>query len=285
MLTQITGQSAPLFLWWLAIVLLTGVMATKFIGLCQRVLVRIYSVQKGSPRWHVTMTHATGWVLVVLVWMIIVAVIASRLGMPPALIAGLGTVLGAAIGFGSQEIVRDVVKGTVHLMERQFAVGDVVSLNVSNQDNLGVVEAVSLRSVVISTENDGRVSVPQGFISVVKNYSTGKGRFVVDLPFDTDVSIRQVLTILREVAEAVESSDPVIRDWVAAEDHEALETIISTRVRGVSRVDTGAVVMQVEGVTKPGEQFAARRALLRALSYRLDDEDIRFKSSEVSIQR
>lgn len=285
MLTHLTGQSAPLFLWWLAIILLSGVMATKFIGLCQRILVRVYSVQKGSPRWHVTMTHATGWVSVVLVWVVIVAVIASRLGMPPALIAGLGTVLGAAIGFGSQEIVRDVVKGAVHLMERQFAVGDVVSLTVSGQDNIGVVEAVSLRSVVISTENDGRVNVPQGFISVVKNYSIGKGRFVVDLPFDTDVSIQKVLSVLREVAAAVAENDPVVHDWVPESDHEALASIISARVRGVSRVDTGAVVMQVEGVTSPGEQFAARRALLRCFSYRLDDEGIRFKSSEVSLTR
>lgn len=288
-LRTITTNPLILLSWWMLIVVLGGVLVTRGLTMAQKILIVFYRTQpsdgvrtKGDSRWQITIVQAIIWVLKVMVWIVVSTMVASKLGLPASLIAALGTVLGAALGFGSQETVRDVVKGTVHLMEKQFSVGDVVGFTIGGIDYVGVVEDVTLRTVMVSTESDGVVSVPQGNIAVIKNYSRGRGEFLVKLPFSTDQPISPILSGVTTIIGYIRNRNTeVLAQYVDDEDMEALSAINTVDSRGVGEVSSGSIIIQVKGEAIPGKQFAAQRALLKAVSGFLDDQGIEFQKIPV----
>jgi len=148
----INNNSIIIGLWWFIIIILLGILITRGLSLGQKIFTVCNNVLSASAQWNVTLIQAVVWVLKVVLWIVVIAMIASRIGVPPSLIAALGTVVGAALGFGSQETVRDVVKGSIHLLERQFRVGDFVGCSVSGANYEGVVKDVSLRTLTIASE-------------------------------------------------------------------------------------------------------------------------------------
>lgn len=282
-----------LLLWWMAMLLIGGVLASRLIALAQKLLIRVYMTEPESSRWTITLIQAGTWVAQVMLWVCITVVIMSRVGVPSALIAGLGTILGAAIGFGSQETIRDIVKGTVHLMERRFAVGDLVTFSLSGNDYTGTVKDISLRSVTISTESDGDVFVPQGYVSVIKNFSSSGG-FIVVMPFSVQEDLTEALPVIYDVSARLNNdmasmNDEDILTNLGAEDEnlltradmDILRSIHSTSVRGISSVENGFLTIQVEGVTLPGNQFASRRVVLKMMYYHLQKKNIDFGALQV----
>lgn len=277
-----THNDAVITFWWIIIVILLGLIAGRVINLVQRLLIKSYSVISTHPQWHITIVQAVSWAIHVIVWFIVVATIGRNLGLPPALITALGTIFGAALGFGSQEVVRDVVKGLVHLLEKQFVVGEYVTLNVSGVDHSGTVEEVNLRNIVINTENQGRISVPQGAIGVVKNYHRSDGVFTVSLPFETYISIAKVTASIEEIIEKYNSGDmEALAQWLPEEDYEAVRKTNRVSIRGVTGVDKGAITIDLVGSAQPGMQFAAKRTLLKAVSTKLNHDGFRFKQNYI----
>jgi len=183
------------------------------------------------------------------------------------------------LGFGSQETVRDVVKGSIHLLEKQFSVGDYIGLNVSGAEHEGVVKDVSLRTLTLATEENGVVTIPQGNINLIQNYSRNVGEFVVKLPFDTSTPVSPIIKLTEEVVEDIHTQDhSVVKKYITEDDITDLTTITSATVRGVSSVEDGKIVIQVKGESIPGSQFAAKRALLKAIAGHLEENDVQFYS-------
>jgi small-conductance mechanosensitive channel len=118
-----------------------------------------------------------------------------------ALIAGAG-ILGAAVGFGAQSLVRDLISGLFIVFEDQFGVGDVVDLG----EIKGVIEAVGLRVTQVRDVEGTLWYVRNGEIARVGNKSQGFSRVIVDLSFDPTVDVEKAKSVLLSAASAVAKS-------------------------------------------------------------------------------
>jgi len=118
-----------------------------------------------------------------------------------ALIAGAG-ILGAAVGFGAQSLVRDLISGLFIVFEDQYGVGDVVDLG----DVKGSIEAVGLRVTQVRDVHGTLWFIRNGEISRVGNQSQGFNRVIIDVSFDPDVDVEKAKTVLLAAADKVGKS-------------------------------------------------------------------------------
>jgi small conductance mechanosensitive channel len=194
-------------------------------------------------------------VLVVMVALIVL----SELGVNIApLLAGAG-VVGVAIGFGSQTLVKDVITGAFNLFEDTMAVGDVVKLD----SHAGVVEAMSIRAIRLRDATGALHTIPFSSISSVVNMSRDHAfaNFEVGVGYGEDTD--QVVEVIKAVGADLRADadvGPLIVDGV--------------EVFGVERLDASAVVLTGRFKTLPQKNGAVLRAFNRRLKKRFDEVGI-----------
>src|SRR6201999_1274867 len=120
------------------------------------------------------------------------------------LIAGAG-IIGAAIGFGSQSLVKDFLSGIFILIEDQFGVGDIVPLD---GETSGVVDAVSLRTTRLRSVDGTLWHVPNGEIRRVGNQSQHWSRALIDIEVAYDTDLEHAESVIAAVAHDVAAADP-----------------------------------------------------------------------------
>lgn len=197
-------------------------------------------------------------VLAVLV-VIVGLTLLSELGINIApLLAGAG-VLGLAVGFGAQTLVRDIITGLFILIEDTISVGDFVTLG----SHGGTVEAMSIRSIRLRDPSGIVHTVPFSDVTTVINATREFAFSVMDIGVAYKEDVDRVMGIAREVGAALRE-DP---EWSAA----ILDDI---EVLGLDRFDDSAVVIKARLRTQPGKQWAVRRAFNRLLKIRFDEEGI-----------
>jgi small conductance mechanosensitive channel len=178
------------------------------------------------------------------------------------LIAGAG-IVGVAIGFGAQSLVKDFLTGIFMLIEDQYGVGDVVDLGLAT----GTVEAVNLRSTRLRS-SDGTVwHIPNGQIVRVGNKSQEWSRALLDVTVAYDTDIRRASDVIREVAESV-----------AAEDTWKDDILEPPEVWGVEHVRNGEVVIRLVLKTRPAAQFKLMRELRLRMKEALEAAGIKAPS-------
>ena len=174
------------------------------------------------------------------------------------LIAGLGLV-GLAVGFGAQNLVRDVINGLEILIENQYARGDYVRLGSVS----GVVEDINLRRTVLR-DFDGNVHfVSHGHIDVASNFTRGASRVNFNVFVSYGVDLERVFAVIdRAGAELAADAEyaPLIRK--------------AARAAGVDAFGEASLQVRVEGVTEPGEQWRVAGELRRRLKLAFDAEGI-----------
>ncbi len=193
------------------------------------------------------------------VFTVLVIMVLAELGYDIApILAGAG-VLGVAVGFGSQSLVKDFLSGVFMLVEDQYGVGDVVDLGPAT----GTVEAVSLR-VTRLRDVDGTVwYVRNGEILRVGNMSQNWARTVLDIPVDYSEDLVHVREVLKDVAHGL---------WI---DDEYQKVIIEEpEVWGVQSLDADSVVVRVTLKTAPMEQWNVAREMRERVKARFDLEEI-----------
>ena len=186
------------------------------------------------------------------------------------LLAGAG-IIGLAISFGAQSLVKDFISGFFILFEDQFAVGDVIEA----AGKSGVVERMSLRVVVLRDLQGVLHVIPNGEIKVVSNKTRGWSRAVIDVGVAYDVDIDHALDVLRdEVARF--SAEPAWKGRLEG----------AVEVPGVESLGDSAVVIRVLARTQPGSQWDVARELRRRLKNRLDAEglEIPFPQRKVHVK-
>ena len=122
------------------------------------------------------------------------------------LLAGAG-VLGLAVSFGAQTLVKDTIAGVFILAEDQFAVGDLIEVS----GKPATVEAISLRYTRLRDFNGYLHFVPNGEMRIVTNRSRGWQRLAVDVPVASDQNLEGPMRVVRNVAEAM-NDDPLWRE-------------------------------------------------------------------------
>ncbi|MGH7499376.1 MAG: mechanosensitive ion channel family protein [Gemmatimonadales bacterium] len=174
------------------------------------------------------------------------------------ILAGAG-ILGLAISFGAQSLVKDVISGFFILFENQFAIGDVIEV----AGKSGTVEKMTLRVVVLRDVYGVMHVVPNGEIKVVSNKTRGWSRAVVDVSVARDVDIDGALSIVRDEAGRF-SGDP---KWKPELDG-------PVEVLGVESVGDSGVVIRSLIRTRPGSQWTVGREFRRRMKARLFQENI-----------
>ena len=171
--------------------------------------------------------------------------ILSEIGVNVApLLAGAG-VLGIAIGFGAQTLVKDVITGLFILFEDTVNVGDVVDLDGGHS---GTVESLSIRSIRLRDVTGAQHTVPFSQVGTIKNMTKDFGFYVFDLSVAYETDVQRVVAVLRET-DAAARAEP----GVAADVLEPLE------IFGLDRFGDFALVVRARVKTRPGKQWRIGR--------------------------
>ncbi|AQT78665.1 mechanosensitive ion channel protein MscS [Mycolicibacterium litorale] len=197
-------------------------------------------------------------VSIALLYVLVAVDIIDTLGLPVGSLVAPAAVIGAALGFGAQRVVQDLLSGFFIITEKQYGFGDLVSLTVtgSAKDAQGTVEDVTLRVTKLRS-GDGEVfTIPNGQIVKSLNLSKDWARAVVDIPVPTSADLNKVNEVLHEVA-------------ASAMDDSRLNQLLldEPALMGVESIEVDTVNLRMVARTLPGKQFEVGR-LLRAMVLR-----------------
>ena len=196
----------------------------------------------------------------VLIFGIAVVTIAGDLGLNLAPVLASAGVLGLAIGFGAQSLVRDFLSGIFMLLEDQYGVGDVIDSGYAT----GTVEAVSLRVTRLRDVNGVVWHVRNGTIDRIGNESQGWARAVIDFPVAYGEDLNRVRGIMKDAAEQM---------WQEPRWGEVITE--EPEVWGVESVASDAVMMRLVARTLPLRQWEVARELRERLKTALDAAGVR----------
>lgn len=212
-------------------------------------LVRSEAVKHGQAVASVISSLAIG-----LLYVMVAVDVTDQLGLPVGSLVAPAAVLGAALGFGAQRVVQDLLSGFFVITEKQYGFGDLVELTVTGGGTAsGTVEDVTLRVTRLRT-GDGEVyTVPNGQIVTALNRSKDWARAVVDIPVPTSADINRVNAVLRAVATTAMRDD-------------SLPNLLldEPQLMGVESITADTVNLRMVARTLPGKQFEVGRRL-RAL--------------------
>ncbi len=175
------------------------------------------------------------------------------------LIAGAG-IVGIAIGFGAQSVVRDFLSGVFMMMEDIYSVGDDIDLGKGR----GTVEKVTLRSTSIRTRQGVVWTVPNGKVDFVGNYSQLWARAQVDIEVPYECDLREAMEVILSAGEEM-WNDP---EWGGDELSEPPE------VKGVQKLGESGVFIRVRAKTNPSVQWRTERELRLRIKEALDQAGI-----------
>ena len=183
----------------------------------------------------------------------------SEVGVDIAPIIASAGIVGVALGFGAQSLVKDFLSGVFMIIEDQYGVGDVVDLG----EATGVVEAVTLRVTRLRDVNGTVWYVPNGQIVRVGNQSQNWARTVLDVNVAYHEDLARVRRVLAEVAHDV---------W---EDEDFKGQVIEEpEVWGVENLGIDGITVRVVLKTTPGEQWVVAREMRQRIKARFDHEGI-----------
>ena len=168
-------------------------------------------------------------------------------------------VLGLAIGFGAQSLVKDLIAGFFIFLEDQVRVGDVVQI----ADKSGVVERMNLRITTLRDLAGNVHFVPNGQITVVTNMTKDYSRYVFDVGVAYREDVDQVIEILKKVDETLRK-DPEF-------GHDILEPL---EILGLDQFADSAVIIKARTTTKPIQQWRIAREFNRRMKIAFDENQI-----------
>ncbi len=190
-----------------------------------------------------------------LIAVIATLMILAALGLNTAPLLASAGVIGVAIGFGAQTLVRDVLSGLFILIEDQFAVGDTVDI----MGATGQVERMSLRATIVRGYDGTLHTIPNGEIRRVANQSRDWSRAIVDVGIGYHVSLQRALDVLDQAIHQA-ASDPTMAPLLLGEP----------KVLGVQELGAELIVLRAVLLTKPGQQALVRREASRLVLEALD---------------
>lgn len=206
------------------------------------------------------------WTIVVgLVWFVAVLTTLGQIGVDVTpVLAGAG-IVGLAIGFGAQNLVKDLVSGFFLILENQVRVGDVAIINGTG----GLVEAISFRTIVLRDEGAVVHVFPNGSITTLSNMTKDWSAYVVSVNVAYKEDPDRVVDVMRRAAEEM-YTEPKYRSVM-------LEPI---EIFGVDGFTDGSVTIKARLKTRPLEQFAIGREYRRRLKKAFDAEGIEMPASQ-----
>ena len=198
-------------------------------------------------------------IFTVLVWTIAVMTILGEFGVDLAPMIASAGIVGVALGFGAQDLVKDFLSGLFMLAEDQYGLGDVIDAG----EAAGVVEQISLRTTSLRSVDGTLWHIPNGEIRRVGNKSQEWARALLDIGVGYGTDIDRASQVIQEVADAVAADDAHRDTFLAAPE-----------VWGVEDLSADAIVIRLVIKTTPGDQFKLARVLRLRIKDAFDREGI-----------
>ncbi|MFC3643284.1 mechanosensitive ion channel domain-containing protein [Aquibium oceanicum] len=184
------------------------------------------------------------------------------------LFAGAG-VVGIAVGFGAQTLIRDIFSGAFFLLDDAFRKGEYIEIGTVK----GVVEKISMRSFQLRHHLGAVHTVPFGEIHQLTNYSRDWVMMKLPLRLTYDTDIEKVRKLVKKIGQRL-LDDPVV-------GHLFLQQLKS---QGVYSMEDSAMIVRVKFMTRPGDQFVTRKVVYAAIREVFAAEGIRFAHREVTVR-
>jgi moderate conductance mechanosensitive channel len=244
----------------IVLLVLGAVLLARFVAWCgRRITQRMDTashdedavVRSEAAKHRAAVAQVLVWVGIAVIWSVAGVLALERLGVPVSSLIASAAVIGAALGFGAQQVVRDLLAGIFIVMERQYGYGDLVHISALGFDGAtGTIEEVALRTTRLRTLTGDVVTVPNGEIVGVTNLSRDWARAVVDVPLPVGVDVPRANDLLRKVGEEAFGDDtlrPLLLD--------------APTVMGVESFEVDQVNLRLVARTLPGKQFDVAREL------------------------
>jgi small conductance mechanosensitive channel len=206
-----------------------------------------------------TLSSLVRYIANITILLVAVIMILGEFGIQIGPILAAAGIVGVAIGFGSQQLVQDVISGFFILLEDQIRVGDVV--NVAGKG--GLVEKVNLRMVILRDLAGSVHYIRNGQIDVVTNMTKEYSQYVFDIGVAYREDVDEVMGVVKEVSKSMREDEDFSDDIL--DDIEIL---------GVDRFADSAVIIKARIKTKPIKQWRVGREFNRRLKIAFDERDI-----------
>jgi small-conductance mechanosensitive channel len=215
-----------------------------------------------------TLSNILNKVAFITVSVVAIMMVLREIGMDiTPLITGAG-IIGLAIGFGAQNLVKDVISGFFIIMENQIRVGDVAVVNGTG----GLVEEINLRTIVLR-DLEGTVHIfPNGTINTLSNKTRGWSQYVIDVGVAYKENVDEVMRVLKEIGDEL-FKDEKFRPMIL----EPLEVL------GVDNFGESSVTIKCIIKTQPLKQWDVGRELRRRIKNTFDQKGIEIPFPHVSV--
>ncbi len=219
-------------------------------------LIRMRSPLSHSERRQRTISRLLQSVISYVVYFSAIIGILSSLNIKVAgLLAGAG-IVGLAIGFGAQSLVKDVITGFFIIFEDQFGVGDYIKINAAE----GTVVEIGLRTTKINGATGEQFIIPNGAIGEVINYSVNNSKIFIDLQMATDADF--------------EKAEGVINKYLETLPKMHKELIAAPVFLGVQNVKGTEVTIRIAAETLPQQQYGVARTIRRDITKLFEENNI-----------
>jgi moderate conductance mechanosensitive channel len=250
--------------------LIAAVLAVRFVTwVAQRVTRQLDEgfaesdalVRSEATKHRQAVASVISWVSIVIIAIWVIIQIGSVMQFSAGGLIAPATVLGAALGFGAQRVVQDLLAGFFIIVEKQYGFGDLVSLTVGGiaAEARGTVEDVTLRVTRLRSPDGEVFTIPNGQIVKTINLSKDWARAVVDIPVSTSADLNRVNEVLHQECEHA-LDNPLLGELL----------LDAPTVMGVESIEIDTVTLRMVARTLPGKQFEAGRQLrvlvIRALA-------------------
>lgn len=244
----------------IGLLVIGGVLAARFINwAAQRITRRIDAnfqdsdalVRSESVKHRQAVASVISYVAIGMLCVVVALEVTDVLDVPVSSLVAPAAVLGAALGFGAQRIVQDLLAGFFIITEKQYGFGDLVQLTLgSSNDAMGTVEDVTLRVTKLRTSEGEMYTIPNGQIMKSLNLSKDWARAVIDIPIPTSADLHLVNEVLHRVCDN------------AADDPELADLLLDKpQLMGVESIGLDTVNLRMVARTLPGKQFEVGRGL------------------------
>ena len=236
------------------------------IGIVNKAIEEAFKFQNKSSRGNKkrsrTLVSLIKNVVRYIVWFIVLTTVLSKFGISVNGIIASAGVVGIAVGFGAQTIVKDIITGFFIIFENQFDVGDYVKINSSGTTVAeGTVKSIGLRSTRINTITGELTILPNGSMGEITNYSITNGMSIVEIPVSVDENLDKVEKKLNKLFTTMRSkyylfvTDPV--------------------VLGIDGLDETKAIIRISAETIPGEGASGSRILRKEIQKMFVQEGIK----------
>jgi small-conductance mechanosensitive channel len=198
-------------------------------------------------------------ILNVLIAIVSLMMILGQLGVEIGPVLAAAGIVGLAVGFGAQSLVKDVINGFFIFLEDQIRVGDFIEVG----GHSGAVEKVNLKIIILRDIAGNVHYIPNGCVDIVTNKTKGFSRYVFEIGVAYREDVDEVIEVMKAVDEKLRS-DPNFRD----------DIMNPLEVLGLDEFADSAVVIKARSMTKPGRQWAVGREFNRRLKKAFDEKGI-----------